>query len=260
DARVAPLPAGVDPDDLARREGARGWAGLLAKSVSFVRFWLDHQQAGSPGAGLADQRGWIAHLAPVYRQIPDELTRQQFKQEVAGALRLGAAEVAGLLGARFARQGAVSSRARLTQEVRNKALMQGTQEIEREIIRRLFTDEEFRYTFSILGDAEWFSDPLLGEIYSQLAAGAEQSVLIHDERYAALFAGILSSEPSADDNEQLLIRHKNCFLERRVAELTAEHMSAGGTGDPERERELFHRVQELKAQIRDVRGLDATGG
>jgi len=306
DVRVVPLPAGVDPDELVRRDGKQAWDAALASAQSVVRFWLDHQRRVHPQPDTATLRHWIAQLGPLYRQLPDELTRQAVKQDVADALHLGGEEVAGLLQGAVAVQPRAQGGGRLPRDWRTphpdplrarnqdvlrprdgeaaerlladrladkqrrreetlaRAVVQGAMPVEREVLRRLAADEEFRYLYSVQGKVEpfidareWFADRLHREAYDELVKGAEPGVLVHDPRFEALFAELFSREPLMDENEQLLLRHRNYHLEGLVHALEAEHRVAVREGNREREAALLSQVLDLKHYIVPVRGYVA---
>ncbi len=220
DVRVLPLPAGVDPDELVRDQGAEAWAALLQHAVSVVQFWLEHQLSTHAAPDPVTQRRWVAQLSPLYRQLPDPITRQVFKQEVASVLRLGAADVEGLLSGEtpVPRTRSEDPKASLSHSMRQRALMQGTSPIEREVLRRLALDEELRLVYSMqdqmepyIAASDWFEDPLLREAYEELQRCTDPDMVLHDDRYAALFAELLTAaalqrrqRAAADAPSQLL--------------------------------------------------------
>ena len=291
DARVVALPAGVDPDELVRDKGAGAWAGLLAEAASLVRFWLDHQRRLKPDADLIEQRRWIAQLGPLYRRIPDELVRQQFVQDTAGALRLGATEVQGLLGSESVTAAARAERVKLRREWKapkesaERALqkrvlyardgemieellsanqqdarareqsalgvvLQGALPIEREVLRRLAGDEELLFIYSRQAGPEWFASAQLREAYEALLDADDPALEVTAGPRAELFAALLAGEAWQDDNEQLLRRHRQLYLQRVERQLAGELAAAQASGDAEAVRKLFTRVQELKQQMK----------
>lgn len=293
--RVLKLPAGVDPDEFVRDKGAGAWEVLLRQAQNVVRFWLEWQLEVHPQPDPTQLRRWVIQLAPLYRQIPDELTRVEFKQEVASALRLGAEEAGGLLSGaplpaessgaplRGGRRGwrekleSVSgmrpgraTEEALATEQRDKPQRQtqsqqqvklyGSRRIEREVLRRLLADEEFRYTCSVLanleGFADWLSDPLLIEAFTRLRTGADPAELTADEQLAGAMAEVLSAEALLDDNDLLLTRLRNNYFERCIHELASRHKDAAAAGDRALELRLFAEVQELKRRIKPLRSLD----
>lgn len=269
DTRVLPLPAGVDPDELVRDRGTAAWTDLLRQAVSVVQFWIEHQLSSQPSPDPLAQRRWVAQLSPLYRQLPDPITRQVFKQEVASALRLGASDVEGLLSGETPapRTRSEDPKAVLSHSMRQRALMQGTSPIEREVVRRLVQDEELRLVYSMqdqiepfIDAADWFEDPLLREVYEELQRATDPDMVLHDDRYTALFAALLTAAPLNDDNEGLLKRHRNHFLNRLVERHVAAQRQKAAAGDIQGEMDEFRRVQELKSYIVPVLSLHESPG
>lgn len=256
DAKVVSFPEGVDPDDYAGEHGIEGWNGLLASAKGVARFWLEHQLAANPNPDLATQRQLVGQLAPLYQQLRDELLRQQVKQEMASALQLGAAEVTGLLsGGRPHQKYKGNPKAQLRDEARKTALTQGTEPIEREILRRILIDEEFRLTFGVVGDPAWFSSGVLKAAYETLITDGNPDSLAHDPKFSQLYAEICAFAPMRDDNEQLINLHQDIYLNRSLTEVEKQCDAASQAGDIERERELQHQYYELKKQIKNTRGI-----
>jgi DNA primase len=292
DARVVALPTGVDPDELVRDKGAGAWAGLLAEASSLVRFWLDHQRQLKPEADLAEQRRWIAQLGPLYRRIPDELVRQQFVQDTASALRLGAPEVQGLLGSESVTAAARADRVKVRREWKTPqgnvehalqkrvlyprdgelveellstsqqdarareqsalgVVLRGALPIEREVLRRLASDEELLFIYSRQASPAWFASAQLREAYEALLAADNPALEAQAGPRSELFAALLAGEAWADDNEQLLRRHRQLYLLCVERQLAGELAAAQTSGDTEAERRLFTRVQELKQQMKE---------
>ena len=60
--RIVTLPAGLDPDDLVRREGARGFERLLETTRSLVELVWEHERDAAPLATPEDKAGLKARL------------------------------------------------------------------------------------------------------------------------------------------------------------------------------------------------------
>ena len=152
----------------------------------------------------------------------------------------------------------VRHRAGMVDNARNMASMQGSVPIEREVLRRLATDEEFRFIYLRLATTEWFALALHREIYAELSAAASVDNVIHDDRFRAFFAELLSRPPDSEETEaaqSLITRHNNMYLERRVLQLMAEIRQATQSGDAAREQQLLMKMIETKKQIRPVQGI-----
>ena len=240
----------------------------------------------------------MAQLAPLYRQIPDELTRVEFKQEVASALRMGGEEVGGLLSGTASSPGgsgedlparhggwrgkrdntpsvsglrpgeatkqelAAEQRDKPVREgmTRQRAKLQGARQLEREVLRRLLTDGEFRFTCLTLAELEgfgdWLTEPGVREAFDLLLAGEDPQVIMGRESFSPMLAEALNTEATLEDNEQLLVRLRNEHLKRREQELMQLYKEAAAAGDTVREREILREVQELKRLIKPLRGFE----
>ena len=89
DLRVAPLPAGKDPDDLAR-EDPDAWRAAIEGAAPFARFLLERLLAGSPVGSPLEARRIVDRLRPVLLAVRDPVERSAHIQTVAR--RLGVAE------------------------------------------------------------------------------------------------------------------------------------------------------------------------
>jgi hypothetical protein len=261
---VVPISGGKDPDEIARGEGGRErWLALLAEAQQHgvVKNWLEGQRRKNPRADGAAMRRWVAELAPIFHGLPDELIRQEVVQEVCSALHLGGPEAAALLRSAAAGpvqggqrsletgRGGPGSYREVKQGAQQRAMLTGASNIEREIVRRLLNDEQFRFIYCGLAQAEWFEDPALRTIYAALLHDALDG-LHADAAWAALLAELSMAEPLLDDDEKLLRRHRNLFLQREIQRLLMQCQAASQAGDVDLERSLIAEVQRLKGQMR----------
>ncbi|MEM9204085.1 MAG: DNA primase [Actinomycetota bacterium] len=96
DIRVAALPAGVDPDDLARQDPA-GLQRAVDEAVPFLKFRLDRVlSAGDMSTPEGKARTAEAAL-DVVREHPDSLVRDQYVIEIADHTRIEVARLRELL-------------------------------------------------------------------------------------------------------------------------------------------------------------------
>ena len=90
DLRVAPLPAGKDPDDLARAD-PDGWRAAIAGATPFARFLVDRLlPAERPESAGEAFRILERRLAPVLGEVRNPIERAALIQRIAR--RLGVAE------------------------------------------------------------------------------------------------------------------------------------------------------------------------
>jgi DNA primase len=250
---------GQDPDEFVRDHGQAAWESKLASASHVVEIWLNHQLRAHPNATTKEMNRWVQELAGLYRGLPNELIRLDYFKAVVNALNLDEATVSSLLGGHVQAKSQRGLKAEIRAQVQQQALAQGTQPIEREVVRRLLIDPEFRFYYDALGCPDWFTSPQLSELCAQIAAGTAAADLMDDPRFAPQVSAIMLAEPLADSNEQLLLRHNNLFLEREIARLSHEFKRASAAGDTARENELMVKVLELKKQIRVVAGLKDSG-
>ncbi len=89
DLRVAPLPAGKDPDDLAR-EDPEAWRTAIENATPFARFLLERLIAGSRGDSPQEASRIVDRLRPVLLAVRNPVERSALIQGIAR--RLGIAE------------------------------------------------------------------------------------------------------------------------------------------------------------------------
>jgi len=96
DIRVAALPPGVDPDDLARQDPA-GLQRAVDEAVPFLKFRLDRVlDAGDMSTPEGKARA-AEHALDVVREHPDSLVRDQYVIEIADRTRIELARLRELL-------------------------------------------------------------------------------------------------------------------------------------------------------------------
>ena len=89
DLRVAPLPAGKDPDDLAR-EDPEAWRTAIENATPFARFLLERLIAGSENDSPLEASRIVDRLRPVLLAVRNPVERSGHIQNIAR--RLGIAE------------------------------------------------------------------------------------------------------------------------------------------------------------------------
>ena len=121
--RVVALPKGSDPAELLQSGGPDAVAGLVERSVPFVRFRVERVlEAGE--IGTADGRDrMLAELTPILGEVAPGAMRAELERLVAGRLELPQPTIAGLLADAGGRAGSASASARRVPDVsRTRAL------------------------------------------------------------------------------------------------------------------------------------------
>lgn len=153
----------------------------------------------------------------------------------------------------------VRHRAGMVDNARNMASMQGSVPIEREVLRRLCGDEEFRLLYSRLAEPQWFVLNVHREIYLAMLDSLENiDKVLHDDRWRSFFAELLSRSDDGVEAEpalSLITRHSNMYQERHVAQLIVDIGRAEQSGDVVRVSALHQELIETKKRIRPVQGI-----
>ena len=90
DLRVAPLPAGKDPDEVAREDPA-GWREAISRALPYAEFLLKRLM-GPPVENPVEARRVVDRLGPVLLAVADPVERAMYVQRIAR--QLGVAEIA----------------------------------------------------------------------------------------------------------------------------------------------------------------------
>ncbi len=114
DLRVAPLPAGQDPDEVAR-DDPKGWERAIAEAAPFAEFLLNRLMRGEAPESPIEARRLVDRMAPVLRAVRDPVERAMYVQRVARRLQVTEDAVAGRIRQSFS--GPVSGAPRALSEV-----------------------------------------------------------------------------------------------------------------------------------------------
>lgn len=87
DLRVAPLPPGQDPDEIARDDPA-GWERAIKDAAPFAEFLLNRIMGGQPPESPLEARRLVDRMAPVLRAVGDPVERAMYVQRVARKLQV----------------------------------------------------------------------------------------------------------------------------------------------------------------------------
>ncbi len=111
DIRVAALPPGVDPDDLARQDPA-GLQRAVDDAVPFLKFRLDRVLNAGDMSTPEGKARVAEHALDVVREHPDSLVREQYVIEIADRTRIDLARLRELLAGEARRRPAAPQYAR----------------------------------------------------------------------------------------------------------------------------------------------------
>jgi DNA primase len=82
DLRVAPLPPGKDPDEVARDDPA-SWAAAITSAVPYIDFLLQRAMGGERPESPVEARRLVDRLRPILLAVSDPLERSRYIQRVA---------------------------------------------------------------------------------------------------------------------------------------------------------------------------------
>jgi DNA primase len=84
--RVVPLPAGSDPADVLKREGAAALPALVERAVAFVRFRVERILAGGERGTPEGRDRILEQLRPVFAELGPGAMREELEREVSAQL------------------------------------------------------------------------------------------------------------------------------------------------------------------------------
>jgi DNA primase len=85
---VAMLPAGDDPDNYIRRQGAASYQALLRNSRQYLEYLLDRSAAGEDLSTDEGRRSFLGKMLLVAARIPDAAQRDQFADRLSHKARI----------------------------------------------------------------------------------------------------------------------------------------------------------------------------
>ncbi len=95
--RVVPLPTGTDPADVVQREGAEAVQALIARSVPFARWQVEHALDHGDRETPEGRDALLAAVRDPIRALPQSVLREDLVRLVAGRLGLSEGLIASAL-------------------------------------------------------------------------------------------------------------------------------------------------------------------
>jgi DNA primase len=238
DIRVAALPDGVDPDDLAR-EDPEALQRAVDEAMPFLKFRLERALAAGDLSTVEGRARTAEHALDVVAEHPDALVRDPYVIEIADRCRLDVARLRELLAGE--RSSVMPKRARVDPDA---PLMPPT--------RLTAEDEAIRLAIhrpsEVVGflSAELFVDPVRREAYEALA---EDGLVASADR-AGPEAGTLLRRLAVDagdaDTDDVLAGLARLTGDRVMRDLQRSARMAEGT---EQRRGYADAIQWVKSQL-----------
>ncbi len=104
DLRVCPLPEGLDPEDLLRRDGVEGLRRLIAEADEYFRHRIREFHARQEESTPAAYREFVQGMAGAAAELRDVIQRHELYQRISRASGIPQGEVARLAEAESARR------------------------------------------------------------------------------------------------------------------------------------------------------------
>lgn len=269
-SRVAVLPDGTDPADLARKQPEL-LSQLLADAVAGPAYLID-EVTRTLGTAVEDRVRAAETLAPILNRIRNPVVRDEYLQRAATAVGLRADQVQravrGVAGATQAAPGAVSeadpdpgppseelryvlelltllvSHPRLVPRVADKGVVSY---LESEALRELLREAVRMQAATGQVDADPLLDRLEPQQRNQLAR--------HLDSHAYDGQGVDASRALDDTMGAIRLR----WLERELARLEGDIKEAQAEGNPERRRELIERLLAVRLEKDELKNAVARG-
>jgi len=277
--KIVRLPAGLDPDDLIRRDGKAGIEQALAGARSLIDTLWEHERDAAPLNGPEDKAGLKARLLAEVETITDQDIRALYRRDLLDRYSAFAFPRREFQPARFAgsgrfagQQSAAPALARLqrrpaqSRDALSAAVLAGLvrwpDQIRRhaEALARAGVDEpRLAALLDLLDCAGPLESAAIATIFAEQGLG-----LPHPEDYASFRFGFLEpdAEASASADEladavALLVERP--ALEAAVAAATARLESEWSDGAFAEQQRLLKRKLEFEARLRQMATARAAG-
>ncbi len=152
--RVAPLPAGKDPDEVAR-EDPEGWSRAIDGARPFAEFLIGRLMEQDAGDSPVEARRAIDRIRPILLAVRDPVERAMYIQRVARHLGVGEQSVQERIGTRAAQPRAQTS-ASASREVGQESFL----------LAILLRFPDLRHRFGNIIPPAFFTDALDREVFA----------------------------------------------------------------------------------------------
>ncbi len=249
DLRVAAMPPGADPADLAQRGDLELLREAVERAVPFLQFWIDKELSRYDISEPESRARALRATAPRIAKVSDEIARTEYTRFVAERLGIDLDTVERAMGVepRRRRGGRVSRPAGADDDRQSK--------LERELLRATIADGGAARAAGV--SEEHFSEPLLRDAFGRIAASVEdvkagvpvEIPLGSDEPTALLIELSMDSRP-VESVVSVLAAIKRHSVERRLVSLSAQL----GSLDPDSEEysSVFSELVRLQQDKRDL--------
>lgn len=263
EVRVVPMPEGLDPDDLVRRDGVEAMGERITKAKGAIDYFLQRARAVAAGAGVAGTRRAVEAIRPLIEAMPNALDRDVAFDSTARELGIDKQTLVRHLSPARPKMGSpsrsVSHFGGSASQHRQRPSMPLPPVVETELLKKLMTDPEDVLTAM---ESKRAFDALSSEPVRELFQAARDGArfdgvgamerLREDSRVDARWIGGLRSKLVVEEEEphdlgellgRLLANHRS----RRVQELRNRLAASVDEGEQHALLEEIQRVQSGEA-------------
>jgi len=248
DLRVVPLPEGMDPADLVRREGGDRLRERVAASVPFVAFHVDRILARADGASAEGRDRAIAELAPALK-LPATAgaLREELLRRISNRLALSEARLAALIESAGSARRPVRPRVRARPDLIDPAVRS-----ERAfLVLCIALPEAGRAALQAIDPEQHLTSERLRRAARHLAGQTEMpltGLAPDDEQLAQLMADLVERAGRAGTVTPEQLEQQRLLLERaRIERAIRRAREEGGSGMLELAREREEVMGEIRA-------------
>jgi DNA primase len=253
---VAPLPAGRDPADVAREDGAEAIRKVLDGARPLVEFKLEQVISKLPTDTPEARSRAVREAAVVLGSNPDPIARREYIFKAAERIGVDVEAVERALSERGTASGGRSERS-------DDRRLPGHVKVEREALRLLLTaTSEIQQWVQGVGENH-FTSPTRRELYSASRTAASSGVDAVDAGIAddlsadalSLYTELIVGEQAQIDDDYLreIFGRLQVFeLEREIKSRRNVLQGINPTVDPQKHDELFTELVGLEAKRRDM--------
>jgi DNA primase len=253
EAKIVPMPAGTDPDDLVRKKGREAFDERVKGAMTLPAFVIAVRRSREK-LDSAAKRKLLSEMAPIFREIKSEMLQREYIDQTASLLLIDPKFVYSLVAPMPERVG----RAVLPSFSRTEVLTVGSKKIEREILKAILKDESNLAFARRVLKAEMFADDAYRRLYLRLIAQGDDEDSSDSDVEPIRAELILEAEAEPNPNlPVLLARLADYDLGRRIDETQRLLKEQEMKGNSEEVATLAARQSELTAQRKLLRSKAA---
>ncbi|MDH5616769.1 MAG: toprim domain-containing protein, partial [Acidimicrobiia bacterium] len=249
DLRVAAMPPGADPADLAQRGDLELLREAVERAVPFLQFWIDSELSSYDISEPESRARALRATAPRIAKVSDEIARTEYTRFVAERLGVDIDTVERAMG--------IEPRRRRTRHVTEPSQPgDGKQaKLERELLRAVIADGGAARAAGV--STGHFTDGLVQEAFSRLAASVDDArpgvpleIPMGDDEAVSLLIELSMDSRPVESVPSVLAAIMRYDVEVRLVSLSARL----GTLDPDSEEysTVFGELVRLQQDKRDL--------